>query len=140
MAIECGKSCFLKGKDCKDIRDCMCSCGPLKAINPNLYDGCVDACGSSKASDRPKDHIDYKCNMVGAEALYHFNGGYLDSDCGYDSAYDTNQFCLINPEHEACEDNTDVVLDEDEGGLNLTYLMYGLLALIGVSFLFVLKK
>ena len=76
--IQCGSSCFLGRKGCKSIRDCACRCGPLKSINPNLFDGCVDQCNSAF---QPLNHQDYLCRYVGGDVLFN-NFGILD--CGYD--------------------------------------------------------
>ena len=75
--IECKSGCFLRPKNCKKIRDCACKCGELKSINPNLFDGCVDACNSGKA---PANVDDYLCNFVGGDALYSYHGLLL---CGF---------------------------------------------------------
>jgi hypothetical protein len=75
--IECGTSCFLRRKGCKDIRQCACTCGPLKSINPNLFDACVDQCNTGSF---PTDVQDFKCNFVGADVLFNYYGLI---DCGY---------------------------------------------------------
>lgn len=101
--VKCGESCFLGAKDCKKRRSCACKCGPLKAINPNLFSGCEDACNASKAYDRPKDHRDYMCNMVGPDVLF---SRYGIVDCGY-SIVDTSQYCLVNPHESRCTPGTE---------------------------------
>ena len=83
--ISCGSNCFLGRRGCKDIRACACKCGPLKALNPNLFDGCVDQCNSN---NRPLDNQDYLCRFVGGEVLYN-NYGLLN--CGF-TVRDSAQF------------------------------------------------
>lgn len=100
--VKCGQSCFLGAKDCKRRRDCACKCGPLQAVNPNLFNGCEKACNARSNADRPKDHRDYMCNHVGADILFSYYG---IVDCGYTIA-DTSQYCLVNPAAARCTPGT----------------------------------
>lgn len=83
--ITCGSSCFLGRSGCKAIRSCACNCGPLKAINPNLFDACVDQCNSD---ERPNSADDFLCSFIGGETLYN-NFGLIR--CGY-SPHESAQY------------------------------------------------
>lgn len=94
--IDCNSSCFLARKGCKDIRKCACNCGPLKAINPNLFDACVDQCNTD---DRPVSGNDFMCNFLGGEVLFN-NYGLLQ--CGYELE-DSAQYIAFNDQVEAAQ-------------------------------------
>lgn len=72
---------------CRRSKDCSCKCGELKAINAQLYDGCLDEC---QAEPRPFNADDYICNFVGGEALYSYHGllkcGFLPEDSAQNQA------------------------------------------------------
>ena len=87
-STDCGWRYFLNGgarARCRRSKDCSCKCGSLKAINPNLFDGCVDEC---QAEPRPIDAEDYKCNFVGAETLFSYYG--IEA-CGF-SMQDSSEY------------------------------------------------
>ena len=66
-------------KKCKAAKKCSCNvCGELKAINPNLYDACVDAC---QEVPRPVDSDKYLCKTIGPEILFNRYG---IIKCGFD--------------------------------------------------------
>ncbi len=82
--VECGRSNLICWSDtCKNARTCACNiCGQLKALNPNLYDACVDAC---QQLPRPESADKFLCNTIGPEVLFNRYGVIK---CGFDP-YDT---------------------------------------------------
>lgn len=63
--------------NCRAAQRCISGCGDLRALNFNLYDGCVEAC---QQSPRPKNSQQYKCETVGGEALFEYYGL---QECGF---------------------------------------------------------
>lgn len=123
--IDCGSSCFLRRKGCKEIKQCACDCGPLKAVNINLYDACVTACNGS---DRPAGATDFKCGFLGGEVLYN-QYGLLD--CGF-QIQDSLQFQAYNIQLE-----NEVKADGENKGISkiIIYALLGILALAILNFL-----
>lgn len=115
--IDCGSSCFLRRKGCKDIKKCACDCGALKAININLYDACITQCNSD---NRPQGAQDFKCGFVGGEALYN-QYGLLD--CGF-QVKDSLQYQAYDIQLQ------DELATSADGKKTTTILIYGLLALL----------
>lgn len=124
--IDCGSSCFLRRKGCKDIRQCACDCAALKAININLYDACVTACNGS---DRPEGEQDFLCNFVGGETLFNQYGllqcGYTIGDSLQFQAYDIQQ-----------QDELQATSDEKKTTSYIIYALIGILALAILNFMF----
>lgn len=91
MAYDCGKNCWGTSK-CKLRRDCACGCGPLKSINPNLFQGCYDACAEPP---RPTDPDDYMINFVGGQVMYNnygmIIGGYNPHESAQYIAYEEQE-------------------------------------------------
>lgn len=99
---------------CRRSKDCSCKCESLKAVNPNLYDGCVGEC---QGEPRPRDADDYMCNFVGGESIYSYHGILA---CGF-SPEDSAQ-------HKAAEDNArPLIIISIIGG---TFLLMGVLNLL----------
>lgn len=123
--IDCGSSCFLRRKGCREIKQCACDCGPLKAVNINLYDACVTACNGST---RPQDHEDFLCNFLGGEALFN-QYGLLK--CGY-TIEDSLQF-------QAYDQQLQDEITATAGGKKTTniliYVLLGILLLVIINFL-----
>ena len=99
--IDCNRSNFLCWSRCKKIKACACNvCGELKAINPNLFDACIDAC---QESPRPSTTDDYLCGTVGPEVLFNRFGVVK---CGFDP-YDTLEGELyVQTETQKAEDKS----------------------------------
>ena len=71
-------------KKCKEAKKCACNvCSELKAINPNLYDACIDAC---QEVPRPTDPDKYLCQNIGPEILFNRYGVVM---CGFDPYEET---------------------------------------------------
>lgn len=76
--VTCSRRICLKDK-CRNARSCACTvCGPLKSVNPNIYDACIDAC---QEAPRPVSHRKYLCDTVTPEVLFNRYGLVL---CGFD--------------------------------------------------------
>lgn len=82
MAYRCGKNCWGFDK-CKKRTKCDCDCGELKAINPNLYEACYNACAEPP---RPIDADDFMENFLGGEIMFNNYGLLIDGYNPYDSA------------------------------------------------------
>ena len=97
--VDAGTNCKMRHalnagarKNCLDAKACAQRCGSLKALNPNLFDGCVDACQSAP---RPKNAMDYQINYVGPEVMFDMYGIRVG---GYDIG-DTEEFAAAQERH-----------------------------------------
>lgn len=122
--IYCGTSCFLKKKGCKDIKKCACRCGPLQAINPNLYDACVQQCNSGTF---PTDYQDFMCRYIGGEAMWKL---YKIQSCGYDP--------FESAEAKILQERTEQDAAGDQQNQNFAYIVVGILAVVILGGLFIL--
>lgn len=99
MRTDCGTMLCLSTR-CKRAKKCACNvCGELKAINPNLYDSCVDAC---QQVPRPTAADQYLCEEVSPEILFNRYG---IIKCGFDP-YDTLEGQLFTQQKEEQEQST----------------------------------
>ena len=78
--VDCNRGNFwCWSKKCKAAKKCACNvCGPLKTVNLNLYDACVDDC---QEVPRPVDSDTFLCKNIGPEVLFNRYGVVL---CGFD--------------------------------------------------------
>ena len=68
----------------KAAKKCACNvCSELKAINPNLYDACIDAC---QVEPQPTDPDKYLCGNIGPEILFNRYGVVM---CGFNPYEET---------------------------------------------------
>jgi hypothetical protein len=83
--IDCNKPNWLcLSTKCRKAKRCACNtCGELKAINPNLFDACIDAC---QEPPRPENADAYLCGTVGPEVLFNRFGVVM---CGFDPYEET---------------------------------------------------
>lgn len=93
MSVGCGTDCWWKHptsrskrRKCNKIKDCVCRCESLKALNINLFEGCKGACQDE--NNQPKNADDYKCNFIGPDVLFN---QYQLVECGYDPSSDSLQ-------------------------------------------------
>lgn len=69
--IRCDNNCrWIEGRQqlCRDKRSCVCSvCGPLQAIDLNLYESCGAMCNDDDAAKRPKSTNDFYGTLDAAD-------------------------------------------------------------------------
>lgn len=98
--IDCNKKQFwCWSKRCKQARSCACQvCSELKAINPNLYDACIDEC---QDAPRPSSTDTYLCDNIGADILFNRYGVIK---CGF-NPYETLEGQLYTEQEAQKEEN-----------------------------------
>ena len=122
--VDCNKSEFWCWREeCKKSRSCACNvCNPIKAINANLYDACVDAC---QADPRPTDKDSYLCKAIGPEVLFNRYGLIM---CDFDPYETVEGELFVATEQKVAE--------KTKNQSSMIWAMGGVLLLLILVFIF----